>query len=61
MSIKIDPNQHGFVEGKSCLSNLLESMECIIDMLEDGEPVDVFYLDFCKAFDNNKTIILIKQ
>ena len=52
MSIKIDPNQHGFVEGKSCLSNLLESMECIIDMLEDGEPVDVFYLDFCKAFDS---------
>ena len=31
---------------------LLESMECIIDMLEDGEPVDIFYLDFCKAFDS---------
>ena len=50
VSKKITPNQHGFVEGKSCLSNLLESVECIIELLEDGAPVDVFYLDFCKAF-----------
>ena len=52
VSKKINPNQHGFVEGKSCLSNLLESVECIIELLEDGAPVDVFYLDFCKAFDS---------
>ena len=52
VSKKITPNQHGFVEGKSCLSNLLESVECIIELLEDGAPVDVFYLDFCKAFDS---------
>ena len=42
VSKKITPNQHGFVEGKSCLSNLLESVECIIELLEDGAPVDVF-------------------
>ena len=39
---KIDPNQHGFVEGKSCLSNLLESVECVIELLENGAPVDIF-------------------
>ena len=49
---KVDPNQHGFVEGKSCLSNLLESVDCIIELLEQGAPVDIFYFDFCKAFDS---------
>ena len=52
ISHKIDPNQHGFVEGKSCLSNLLESIDDVIAMLEDDKPVDVFYFDFCKAFDS---------
>ena len=49
---KISTNQHGFVESKSCLSNLLEAVEAIIGLLEDGSPVDVFYFDFCKAFDS---------
>ena len=52
ISNKIDSNQHGFVEGKSCLSNLLECVECIIELLEEGAPVDIFYFDFCKAFDS---------
>jgi len=34
---EISPHQHGFVKGKSCLSNLLETMDCAIDLLE-GEP-----------------------
>ena len=49
---EIHPNQHGFVEGKSCLSNLLESVETIIALLEEGSPVDILYFDFCKAFDS---------
>ena len=52
ISNKIDPSQHGFVERKSCLSNLLECVESIIELLEEGAPVDVFYFDFCKAFDS---------
>ena len=47
----ISPQQHGFVSAKSCLSNLLESMDIINDMISQGEDVDVFYLDFQKAFD----------
>ena len=49
---KIHPCQHGFVEKKSCLSNLLESVDAMLDLLEEGFPVDIFYMDFAKAFDS---------
>ncbi|NQZ52218.1 MAG: reverse transcriptase family protein [Moritella sp.] len=49
---KITKAQHGFIGGRSCLSNVLESMDTIIDILSEGAPVDVLYFDFCKAFDS---------
>ncbi len=49
---RIISNQHGFVNKKSCFSNILETVDTIINMLEEGTPVDVFYFDFCKAFDS---------
>ena len=48
---QISPRQHGFVQGKSCLSNLLEAVDKINELLSLGENVDIFYLDFQKAFD----------
>ena len=48
---KINKQQHGFVSGRSCLSNLLESLDSICDILAGGGTVDIFYLDFQKAFD----------
>ena len=47
----LSPHQHGFVQGKSCLSNRLETVHEINTILEDGEEVDLVYLDFRKAFD----------
>jgi hypothetical protein len=47
----ISIKQHGFLPGRSCLSNLLESMDIINNMIAEGECVDIFYLDFQKAFD----------
>ena len=44
-------SQHGFVPHRSCLTNLLEYLETITTMLDQGHNVDVFYLDFSKAFD----------
>lgn len=44
-------SQHGFMEKKSCLTNLLPCMEEITSILDEGESVDVLYLDFAKAFD----------
>ena len=40
------------VKGKSCLTNLLETMNCIKDIIDQGDPVDIFYFDFRKAFDH---------
>ena len=47
----ISPKQHGFVSGKSCWSNLLETMDIINDIIASGDTVDIFYMDFQKAFD----------
>ena len=43
--------QHGFREGRSCLSNLLTTLEDWTSVLDDKDCVDVAYLDFRKAFD----------
>ena len=43
--------QHGFREGRSCLSNLLELMEDWTKIIDEGDGIDVAYLDFRKAFD----------
>ena len=47
----INQTQHGFLKGRSCLTNLLDFMEHITKWADDGSPVDVIYLDFQKAFD----------
>ena len=43
--------QHGFVAGRSCTTQLLEFMEEITEAIDRGDSVDVIYLDFAKAFD----------
>ena len=43
--------QHGFRQGRSCLTNLLETIEQWTEILDEGDGVDVAYLDFRKAFD----------
>ena len=45
------PFQHGFIPGKSCVTQLLETLDEITDAIEQGYDVDIIYLDFCKAFD----------
>ena len=44
--------QHGFLPGRSCLSNLLSTLEEITDMMDSGFPVDEIFLDLQKAFDS---------
>ena len=43
--------QHGFISGRSCNTQLLEYIEDLTETIDNGEDVDVIYLDFCKAFD----------
>ena len=47
----MNPNQHGFRAGRSCLSQLLQHQDKITQLLEEGCNVDVVYLDFSRAFD----------
>ncbi|CAM4645910.1 unnamed protein product [Lepidochelys kempii] len=47
----LSKSQHGFCKGKSCLPNLLEFFEGVNKHVDKGDPVDIFYLDFQKAFD----------
>ena len=43
--------QHGFTYGRSCLTNLLATLEdCSLNM-DNNIPTDIIYLDFAKAFD----------
>lgn len=46
-----NPSQHGFRAGRSCLSQLLTHYDKILTLLDQGQNVDVVYLDFAKAFD----------
>lgn len=47
----IKDSQHGFTSGRSCLTNLLEFFDKVTCELDKSNPVDLIYLDFCKAFD----------
>ncbi len=47
----INKCQHGFLQGKSCATNLLEVFDYIGRILDNGGQVDTIYLDMSKAFD----------
>lgn len=47
----IRDSQHGFTSERSCLTNLLDFIENVTRELDNGNCVDVLYLDFAKAFD----------
>ena len=44
-------SQHGFLPGRSTLTNLLEYLETLTRLVDEGHEVDVLYLDFRKSFD----------
>jgi hypothetical protein len=47
----ITKHQHGFVSGRSCVTQLLEVLNAWTEVLDAGGSVDVIYTDFMKAFD----------
>ena len=47
----LSPKQHGFISGRSTVTQLLNYLERCIQNTVDGHVVDAIYLDFAKAFD----------
>ena len=43
--------QHGFRKHRSCVIQFLHVVEDLSDMFDNGDPLDIIYLDFKKAFD----------
>ena len=54
-------NQHGFRRFRSCLSQLLEHYDLLLEVLQTNNNADVVYLDFAKAFDVVDHHILLRK
>ena len=44
-------DQHGFRQGRSCTTQLLEILEIWSKFIDEGKAFDCIYLDYAKAFD----------
>ena len=53
--------QHGFLKGRSCQSNILECKEEWTRILDEGDWVDVVYFDYKMAFDSVNHHLLIEK
>ena len=47
----IGRSQHGFMSGRSCLTNLISFYDKITHLVDQGKSADVVFLNFSKAFD----------
>lgn len=57
----ISPNQHGFMSGRSTVTNLSTITQYLAEVMDKRGQVDVIYTDFSRAFDTiNHTILLHK-
>ena len=57
----LSKEQHGFMPGRSCVTQLLTALEGWTTILQDGIPIDVIYLDFTKAFDSVPHMCLLAK
>lgn len=59
---KISPNQHGFIERRSTVSNLAHFHHSVAKSLGDGcSQVDIVYTDIMKAYDRLSHEVLLRK
>ena len=55
------PLQHGFIPGRSTVTQLLAVLDLWTDIIDRGGNFDTVYLDFAKAFDSVSHIRLLRK
>lgn len=55
------PAQHGLVKNRSCLTNLLCSLDEVTRRLDDSKQVELCHLYFRKTFDSLNHCLLLYQ
>ena len=53
--------QHGFIPGKSCVTQLVEVIDYIGSLQDSGKQTDVIYLDMSKAFDKVQHSLILDK
>lgn len=56
-----NPNQHGFRQGVSCVTQLTEFVHQISEKLDQRRCIDCVFIDFKKAFDVVDHNLLIRK
>ena len=54
-------NQHGFVKGRSIITNLLNLSHDVNESLKANKQMDIIYFDYSKAFDTVDHSLLVKK
>ena len=57
----ISEEQHGFVKGRNCQTNILSCMEDWTRALDENDSVDIIYFDYEKAFDKVSHPLLLEK
>ena len=57
----IDRRQHGFLESKSCTTNLISLVKDVAFSLHNRIGTDIIYFDFAKAFDTVNHDLLLRK
>ena len=57
----INPEQHGFLPGKSCTTQMVGFADSLASSINDAARTDVVYFDFAKAFDSVSHDVLLHK